>query len=139
VDLKSVRQRWPYSRRYRAIRARIRLAIALIRNKLGETTDRDVRRTLAGAQRTTIDLGLLRDALDLLADAAEVCAGMRFEELAADTIRAMIDALPSSLPRHVATAVRRLRKSLEAVDRAAVTRAAEELRAALTLRSSTVL
>ncbi|MCP4655980.1 MAG: hypothetical protein GY856_11240 [bacterium] len=134
-----MRHRWPYSRRYRAIRARIRLSIGYIRHKLGETTDRDLRRTLASAQQTMIDLGLLRDAVDMLGEAAEVCAGMRFEELAADTIRAMIDALPSSLPRHVATAVRTLRKSLEAVDRAAVTRAAEQLRATLTLRSSSAV
>ncbi len=136
-ELNQLRQRWPRAKRYRAARARVRMLRALIRDRLGLIRPADLRTTLRQVQRTLLDLGLIRDAVAVTAETAELCSSMRAEELAADTVYAMINALPDSLPRHLAMAVRKLRKSLQAINRTTICRAAADLREALILRPST--
>ncbi|MCP4662748.1 MAG: hypothetical protein GY856_45725, partial [bacterium] len=138
-DLRALRRRWPRHRPYRAPRARIRVIIGMIGYRLGEIDACDFRDTLVRSQRTMVELGMWREAVQLAAEAAEICAEMRREDLVARSIEKMLDALPDSLPRHVAVAVRRFRRSLWGVNRDEVLRAAAELRAAVTARPSSAV
>lgn len=135
-ELGNLSKQWPRQGVWRAHRARVRMIRVLIRDRLGTIRPAELRDGLREVQKTMVDLGLLREALEITAHTAELCAGMRREEQAARCVQAMLEALPSSLPRHVAVAIRKLRRSLEAVDRGEIPRAAAELRAAISLRSS---
>ncbi|MCP4664163.1 MAG: hypothetical protein GY856_52940 [bacterium] len=111
----------------------------MIGYRLGDVDACDLRDTLVRSQRTMVELGMWRHAIGIAADAAEICAEMRREDLVARSIEKMLDALPDSLPRHVAVAVRRFRRSLWAVNRDDVLRAAAELRASVTVRPSSAV
>ncbi len=135
-DLRALRRRWPRHRPYRAPRARVRCIIGLIGYRLGEVDACELRDTLVRSQSTMVELGMWRHAVGIAADAAEICAEMRREDLVARAIEKMLDALPDSLPRHVAVAVRQFRRSLWAVNRDDALRAAAKLRDAVTVRPS---
>lgn len=66
-------------------------------------------------------------------------ATVQREDLVARMIFAMLDVLPKSLPRHVITALRRLQRSLGAVDRSEMIRAAGDVREAVVLQPSPAL
>jgi len=137
-DLRALRRRWPRHRPYRAPRARVRGIIGLIGYRLGEVDACDFRDTLVRSQRTVVELGMWREAVQMTADAAEICAAMRREDLVSRSIEKMLDALPDSLPRHVTVAVDRFRRSLWAVNRDELLRAAAELRAVTVRPASAV-
>ncbi len=138
-DLRELRRRWPRNRRYRSARAKASMVAAVLGYRLRELEPWQLRAILTRVQRLHVELGMWRDAVQLTAETTEICSEMRRWDLVARTIEVMLDALPASLPRHVTTAVQRLRQSLEAVDRREVTRAATELRGTLVLRPSPVL
>ncbi len=135
-DLRKLAKQWPREGVWKAHHAKVRMIRACVRDRFGTIRPAELRDILREVQKTVLEVGLLRDALEITVETAELCAGMRREELAARTVQAMIDALPSSLPRHLAVAIRRLRRSLEAVDRGEIRRAAAQLRAALAPRTS---
>lgn len=138
-ELRELRRGWPRNQRYRSARGKVSTVIALLGYRLGEVDPCELRETLARVQRLHVSLGLWRDAVQIIAESAEICAGMQREDLVARMILAMLDVLPKSLPRHVATALRRLKRSLQAIDRSEVLQAADAVRAAIALRPSPVL
>ncbi len=138
-DLRDLRRRWPRNSRYRSARGKVAWVTAFLGYRLGDVDPGELRSTLARVQRLHVELGLLRDALLITSEAAEVCAEMQREDLVAKTLIRMLDALPSSLPRHLTVAVRELRHSLDAIDRCALIRAAADLRNTLTQRPSLAL
>ncbi len=133
-ELRALRRRWPRHPPYRSARGKTTLVIVHLGYRLGEVDACDFRASLMRAQSLHVELGMWRDAVQIIAEAAEICAEMRREELVARMIETMLDALPSSLPLRVTLAVRRLRKSLGAVNRDEVSRAAAGLRQALILQ-----
>lgn len=133
-DLRELRRQWPRNQRYRSARGKVAMVLSLLGYKLGAVDPCELRATLARVQRQHVELGLWRDAVLITAESAEICGEMRYEELVARTLHGMLDNLPSSLPRHVTVALRKLRRSLEAIDRAEIARAVGELRTALTFQ-----
>ncbi len=135
-DLRALRRRWPRHRPYRSARGKTAVVIVHLGYRLGEVDACEFRATLARVQGMHVELGMWRDAVQMIAEAAETCSAMSREDLVAQMIEDMLDALPRSLPLRVTLAARRLRESLEAVDRANISRAAADLRQALALRPS---
>ncbi len=115
------------------------MASARIGYRLKDVDPCELRATLTRVQRLHVELGMWRDAVQISAEAAEICSEMRREDHVARMICKMLDILPESLPRHVTAALRNLRRSLEAVDRSEVLRAAADVRAAMALRPSPAL
>jgi len=135
-DLRALRRDWPRKSRYRSARGKVSIVIGQLGYKLRVVDPWQLRAILRRVQSLHVELGMWRDAVQITAETAEICAEMRREDLVARTIEVMLDTLPSSLPRHVSLAVHKLRESLKAVDRAEVSEAAASLRSSLVMRSS---
>lgn len=138
-ELRELRRRWPRSLRYRSARGKTSWVAALLGYRLRDVDPCELRGTFKRVQRLHVEIGMWRDAIQLTVEGAEICSEMKREDLVASMILAMLDVLPESLPRHVATALRRLRRSLGAIDRREILRAATAVREAMALRPSPVL
>lgn len=135
-DLRALRRRWPRNPRYRSPRGKASILNGWIGYRLGEVAPCELRATLERVQLLHVRLGLWRDAAQIVVETAEICSEMRREDHVARTLEKMLDALPRSLPRHVAVAIRRLRDNLWAINRADLLKAVAQVRAALAPRYS---